>query len=239
MSPALPTIMESAAALQHRFSTEQDPQRRQRRQALYLVASGPAPSRLARAELLAGHRHTVRAGLAISEKGGLNLLLTRQKAPDKRSALTPAVRAKLQTRVPQPRGFGSSRELQQYLASAPSVHLAYGTVHGIVRSQLQANPKAPRSPPQKTCTQGPSVKAPCRLSSWPRATRPTSGATRTVAWGPRMTAAAGSCPSCGLGLPLAAARLCCPLPIAWSVCSCRARGSRPRRRTLFPTLLSR
>ena len=167
MYKALPTITESAEALQHRFRTEKDPQKRQRLQALYLLASGQAPSRLAVAELLAVHRHTVRAWLATYEKGGLDVFsLTLKKAPGKRSTLTPAVLTKLQTRLHQPRGFGSYREIQQYLANDHSVHLAYSTVHRMVRYQLQAKPKAPRrSHPKKTLPRSLSFKPCSRLSS--------------------------------------------------------------------------
>ena len=166
MYKALPTITESAAALQHRFRTEKDPQKRQRLQALYVLASGQAPSRLGIAELLAVHRHTVRAWLATYEEGGLPALLTLKKAPGKRSALTPAVRAQRQTRLREPQGFGSSREIQQYLATEHYVHLAYSTVHGVVRYQLQAKPKSPRrSHPKKTLTRSLSFKLRSRLSS--------------------------------------------------------------------------
>jgi transposase len=166
MYKALPTIMESAEALQHRFKAEKDPQKRQRLQALYLLASGQATSRLAVAELLAVHRHTVRAWLATYEEGGLRALLTIKKAPGKRSALTPAVLAKLQTRLHQPHGFGSYREIQQYLATDHHVRLAYRTVHGVVRYQLQAKPKSPRrAHPKKTSPRSPSFKPRSRLSS--------------------------------------------------------------------------
>ena len=166
MYKALPTITESAEGLQHRFRAEKDPQKRQRLQALYLLASGQATSRLAVAELLAVPRHTVRAWLATSEAGGLPALLTLQKAPGNRSALTPAVRAQLQTRLRQPQGFGSSRAIQQYLATAHHVHLAYSSVHGVVRSQLQAQPTSPRrSPPKKTLTRSLSFTPRSRLSS--------------------------------------------------------------------------
>jgi transposase len=166
MYKALPTITESADALQHHFRAEKDPQKRQRLQALYLLASGQAASRLAIAELLAVHRHTVRAWLATYEKGGLRALLTIKKAPGKRSALTPAVRAQLLTRLRQPRGFGSYREIQQYLATEHHVHLAYSSVHGVVRYQLQAKPKAPRrSHPKKTSPRSLSFTPRSRLSS--------------------------------------------------------------------------
>jgi transposase len=166
MYKALPTITESAEALQHRFRTEKEPPKRQRLQALYVLASGQAPSRLAIAELLAVHRHTVRAWLATYERGGLPALLTIKKAPGKRSALTPAVRAQLQTRLREPHGFGSYREIQQYLATVHHVDLAYSTVHGVVRYQLQANPKSPRrAHPKKTLPRSLSFKPRSRLSS--------------------------------------------------------------------------
>lgn len=67
---ALPTITESAGELQQRVRAEQDSRKRQRLQALYLLATGQATSRLAVAELLAVHCHTVRAWLAVYEAGG-------------------------------------------------------------------------------------------------------------------------------------------------------------------------
>jgi transposase len=146
MYKALPTITESADALQHRVRTEQDPQKRQRLYALSLLASGHAPSCLAIAELLAVPRHTVRAWLATYETGGLRALLTLQQAPGKRSALTPAVRAQLQTRLRHPRGFGSYRESQPYLASEHSVPLAYST--GARGRPLPAPGRTHISPPR-------------------------------------------------------------------------------------------
>ena len=64
MDKALPAITESAEELQQRFRAEQEVQKRQRRQAVYLLASGQAPSRVEGAELLAVHRHPIRAWLA-------------------------------------------------------------------------------------------------------------------------------------------------------------------------------
>lgn len=166
MYKALPTITESPEDLQHRFRVEKDAQQRQRLQALYLLVTGQASSRLQVAELLAVHRHTIRAWLATYERGGLAALLTIQKPPGKPSTLSPAVRAKLQTRLHELRGFGSYSEIQQYLASDHHVQLAYSTVHGIVRYQLQAKPKSPRrSHPKKTLPPLPSFKRPSRRNS--------------------------------------------------------------------------
>lgn len=159
MYNALPTIRESPEDLQHRFRTEKEAPLRQRLQALYLLASGQATSRVQVAELLAVHRHTVRAWLATYERGGLAALLTIKKPSGKVSTLSPAVRTKLQARLQDSRGFGSYGEIQQYLATTHDVQLAYSTVHGIVRYQLQAKPKAPRrSHPKKTLPRWPSSK---------------------------------------------------------------------------------
>ena len=136
MYKALPSITESAEELQQRVREEQDAPKRQRLPALYLLAPSQAPSRQEVAKLLAVHRHTVRAWLAAYERGGLRARLTIERAPGKRSALSPAVRAKRQKRLHERRGFGGDSEIQQYL--------------GIVRDQLQAKPKSPRrSHPKK------------------------------------------------------------------------------------------
>ena len=161
MNKALPTITESPQYLQRRMRAEPTAPKRQRLQALYLLASGQATSRIALAALLAVHRHTIGAWLRQYEAGGLAALLTIKKAPGKRSALTPAVLAQLQQRLAQPRGFTSYGEIQRYLAQEHHVHLRYSTVHGLVRYKLGAKPKAPRrAHPKKTLPQSPSFARP-------------------------------------------------------------------------------
>ena len=61
MNQALPVITESPQDLQRRVRAEPEARKRQRLQALYLLASGQATSRVALAALLAVHRHTIRA----------------------------------------------------------------------------------------------------------------------------------------------------------------------------------
>ena len=161
MNKALPVITESPQDLQRRMRAEPAAPKRQRLQALYLLASGQATSRVALAALLAVHRHTIGAWLRQYEAGGLPALLTIRKAPGKRSALTPAVRAQLQQRLAQPQGFTSYGEIQRYLAQEHDVHLGYSTVHGLVRYKLGAKPKAPRrAHPKKTLPQSPSFARP-------------------------------------------------------------------------------
>ena len=76
-------------------------------------------------------------------------------------ALPPAVRAQLQQRLAQPQGFPSYGESQRYLAQAHDVHLGYSPVHGRVRYQRGAKPKAPRrAHPPKPLPRSPSFASP-------------------------------------------------------------------------------
>jgi len=156
MNKALPRIAESPQALQSQLRTATDPKKRSRLQALYLLASGQAPSRLVLAKLMAVHRHTIQTWLQLYEEGGLSALLTIKKAPGKRSSLTPAILIKLQARLSQNQGFSSYGEIRQYLARVHKIPLAYSTVHKLVRYRLKAKPKAPRrSHPKKSLKQSP------------------------------------------------------------------------------------
>jgi transposase len=139
MNKPLPTITESLDALQKRLCTEPEAKKRPRLQALYLLARGQASSRLAVAQLLAVHRHTVSAWVILYEEGGLKALLTIHKAPGKVSTLTRSVLEKLRTRLTQPQGFARYGQIQQYLTQEH--HLALSKVpcmpwSGIVNLRL-------------------------------------------------------------------------------------------------------
>jgi transposase len=151
MNKPLPPITESPQTLQSQLRSETDPRRRSRLQALYLLASGQAPSRQVLAKLMVVHRHTIQTWLRLYEAGGLSAVLTIKKAPGKRPSLTPAILTKLRARLAHNRGFGSYGEIRQYLARVHKIHLAYSTVHKLVRYRLKAKPKAPRrSHPKKS-----------------------------------------------------------------------------------------
>jgi transposase len=151
MNKPLPAIAESVEGLQTQLRTETDPKKRTRLQALYLLASGQARSRLALAKLLAVHRRTIQTWLKLYEEGGLRALLTIKKAPGKPPSLSPRVLTKLQEQLSDVRGFGSYGEVQRYLARTHQIALAYSTVHKLVRYKLKAKLKAPRrSHPKKS-----------------------------------------------------------------------------------------
>ena len=151
MNKPLPPITESPQTLQSQLRSETDPRRRSRLQALYLLASGQAPSRQVLAKLMVVHRHTIQTWLRLYEAGGLSAVLTIKRAPGKRPSLTLAILTKLRARLAHNRGFGSYGEIRQYLARVHKIHLAYSTVHKLVRYRLKAKPKAPRrSHPKKS-----------------------------------------------------------------------------------------
>jgi transposase len=151
MNKPLPTIAESTESLHLQLRAETDPKKRARLQALYLLASGQARSRLALAQLLAVHRHTIQTWLKRYEEGGLRGLLAIKRAPGKPPSVSSRVLTKLQERLSDVRGFGSYGEVQQYLARTHKIALAYSTVHKLVRYRLKAKLKAPRrSHPKKS-----------------------------------------------------------------------------------------
>jgi putative transposase len=91
MNKPRPFIAESPEHLQRQVRAETDAKKRARLQALYLLASGQASSRLMLAKLLAVCRHTFQTWLKLYEAGGLKALGTITKAPGKRPAVSPQV----------------------------------------------------------------------------------------------------------------------------------------------------
>jgi len=144
MNKRLPTISESAADLKTQMRQETHPKKRQRLQALYLLASAQAQSRLALAALLGVNRNSVRRWLDAYAHGGLAALLTIGTPPGKPLSLNPSQLQQLESALAQPEGFRSYKEVQRWLASELGVPLRYRTVHELVRYRLGAKLKRPR-----------------------------------------------------------------------------------------------
>ncbi|PSQ97534.1 MAG: transposase, partial [Bacteroidetes bacterium SW_9_63_38] len=78
------------------------------------------------------------------------LLLMKTGKAESRSAepgqqsIPPDVMERLKERLAGPEGFGSYKEIQQWLAEEQDLELCYSTVHGIVRYELDAKLKVPR-----------------------------------------------------------------------------------------------
>ena len=112
------------------------------------MKSGKAESRSAAARHLGVHRNTIANWLQLYEDGGIEALREiKDPGPDPgQQSIPPEVMEKLKKRLSKPEGVGSYKEIQQWLAEKHDLELPYSTVHGIVRYELEAKPKAPPRP---------------------------------------------------------------------------------------------
>ena len=148
----LPEISEPAQQLEELVRKERDAQIQRRFHMLLLLKTGEAKSRSGAARHLGVHRNTVANWLDLYEEGGLEKLQEiGEPGPDPgQQSIPPDVMEALKDRLSEPEGFGSYKEIQQWLADSYGVELPYTTVHRIVRYDLEAKPKAPRpSHPKK------------------------------------------------------------------------------------------
>ena len=78
--------------------------------------------------------------------GGLEAVLTDKEAgaPAGQQTLPPAVFAQLKTRLAPPTGFASYLAIPPWLREECALDVPYTTLHGMVRSQLNAKLKRPR-----------------------------------------------------------------------------------------------
>jgi hypothetical protein len=145
---ALPVITESAEALLALRRLERDERRRERLHALWLLATGAAPSRLVLAEGLGRNRGTIGGWLSLYAAGGLAALLAPAKAPGPPSqgglVLAPTVRAAIAERLARPEGERGYRALWLWARAEHDVTLSYSHFHRWVRCGLGARLKVAR-----------------------------------------------------------------------------------------------
>jgi transposase len=149
----LPEIPEPTQQLERLVRKEKNAQIQRRYHMLLLMKTGEAESRTGAGRHLGVHRNTIADWLDLYEEGGLEKLREiGEPGPDPGQQSIPSgVMEKLKGRLSEPEGFGSYKEIQQWLAEEHGVELCYSTVHGIVRYDLEAKPKSPRpSHPKKT-----------------------------------------------------------------------------------------
>ena len=149
----LPEVTESVDELERLVRKEKDAQIQRRFRMLLLLKTGEAKSRSGAARQLDVHRHTVSDWVELYEEGGIEKIQqVEDPGPEPGQQSIPSgVMEALKDRLAKPEGFGSYKDIQQWLAEEHGVQLCYSTVHGIVRYDLGAKPKAPRpSHPKKT-----------------------------------------------------------------------------------------
>lgn len=149
----LPEITEPIDQLESLVLQERDAQIQRRFHMLLLLKTGEAESRSAAARHLGVHRNTIADWLELYEEGGLDQIQEiGEPGPDPgQQSIPPTVFEKLKERLSEPEGFGSYKDVQQWLDEEHGVDLPYSTVHRIVRYELEAKLKTPRpSHPKKT-----------------------------------------------------------------------------------------
>lgn len=95
------------------------------------------------------HRITISRWLSRYRQGGIGVLLARQAKPGRPRAIDGEVRAQLAQELEDPEGFGSYKEVQQWLAAIHGRVVPYKTVHKTVHYALKAKLKRPRPVSEK------------------------------------------------------------------------------------------
>jgi putative transposase len=167
MRKRMPAIAESPDELHQRMKSEHDIKKRQRLQALYMVASGHARHRQDLAALLGVHRPSIAVWLDAYAEGGLDAMLHSQvPRPPSRQRITPAALTALQAQLQAPHGLAGYAQIRTWLAEQHQVYLSYSGVYALVRGKLRAKPKRPRpSHAKKVLRLSPSFKQSSQRSS--------------------------------------------------------------------------
>src|SRR5215213_8849976 len=143
---AFPPLHETADDLQDRLQHAQDARLRSRLPLLLLIRSGQVKSRTQAAKHLVVHRNSVRNWLEAYRRGGLEELLragTTGPKPEQKT-LPPSVFETLRERVEKGGGFSGYTGAQEWLLKEFGLHVAYRTVHGLIRERLGAKLKRAR-----------------------------------------------------------------------------------------------
>jgi transposase len=149
MKTPLPPIHETPAELPQLLRAARDAQQHQRVQALSLLRTQQARTRLQVARLLGVNRDTVGRWLVAYAQGGLPQMLTIAKAPGTPPLLSEAMRQALRERLARPQGFASYQAIWQWLRQEDGLTIADKTVHRCVRYSLHATLQVPRKSHRK------------------------------------------------------------------------------------------
>lgn len=137
-------IGESAETLKALLDEQRDAVSRSKVQVLWWLKTGRLTSVNQLAQISGYHRTTVSRWLCEYRQGGLEAMLTVHPKPGRTPKIRGEVRERLEKELQDPEGFGSYKEVQQWLQAVCGVKVAYQTVHGTVRYRLKTKLKRPR-----------------------------------------------------------------------------------------------
>ena len=137
-------IDESEAELEKLLQQSQKLKDKERLQVLYLLKSKQLKVKEI-AQVVGKHRGTVHRWLSKYSQGGIDALLSFKYSSGRKSVLPSWALKALEKQLQQPQGFKSYRQIQQWLDESLGLEIQYATVHRLVRYQLQAKLKVPRT----------------------------------------------------------------------------------------------
>jgi transposase len=151
MNKALPKIKETAEELKEMLKTERNSKRQNRLQALYLIATKQAKSRMQVAQLLGKNRNTISDWLGLYENEGLAKFLEIYRPSGAPTKISAAVVEEIKALLGTEKGSRTYKEIHQMVVRKHKIEIHYSNVHHLVRYKLEAKAKVPRpSNPKKT-----------------------------------------------------------------------------------------
>lgn len=141
---ALPEIRESEKELKELLTKEKDYRAKQRLQALYLLCTLQAKTRLKVSRMLGVSRDTVGRWLSSYDKGGVSKLLDIHHPSGRQSSLPQQYKEELKDRLSAPQGVSSYKGLWMELRERYGVRITYQALYHYVRYRLKAKLKVPR-----------------------------------------------------------------------------------------------
>ena len=137
-------INESEVELETLIRQSQNLKDKERLQVLYLLKARQLKVQEV-AQVIGKHRGTVHRWLSRYSQGGIDALLSFKYSPGRKSKLPLWAIKALEKQLQRPQGFKSYRQIQQWLDESWGLKVQYATVHRLVRYQLQAKLKVPRT----------------------------------------------------------------------------------------------
>jgi transposase len=146
----IPPILEEIEELKELLKSEKRSQHKQRLQALYLLKTKQAKTRIQVASLLGVHRDTVGRWLNTYQEGGLSSLLDVYLPSGKKSSPSPSLLTALENKLRDEKdSFRSYKEAWIWLRKYHDYPYAYSTCHALLHYKLQAKLKVPRKSHKK------------------------------------------------------------------------------------------
>lgn len=144
MYKALPEIRESEEELKGLLMKEKDYRAKQRLQALYLLRTSQAKTRLEVCRMLGVNRDTVGRWLSSYDRGGVGKLVDIHHPIGRQSSLPPEYKEELKDRLSTPQGVSSYKELWVELRERYGIKITYQALHHYLRYKLKAKLKVAR-----------------------------------------------------------------------------------------------